>query len=67
MKLTCNQIILLLNIYRGINSSDAIGTKVYDLGVLCRLNLIDSDSLHDFVITEAGYSYIKQLLSLKVH
>ena len=70
--LTCNQLILLLQIYRGISEltqEDKIGTHKIDLDKLRGMNLIVSLSGHNHLfpeVTEQGHEYVRVLLANKI-
>ncbi len=65
-RITCNQLILLLNIYRGTTSNeDHIGTFLSDLGHLQKKGFITIGD-HEYKVSPLGEKIIGTMLTIKL-
>ena len=67
-QLTVNQIMLLLDIYRGTNTQNfqTVSTHKYDLNVLQKKQLIieDKDKKGNYLLTKPGKQHVEKIKAL---
>ena len=65
--LTINQIIILLDIYRGTETQKSIGTNFSDCMLLVKRNLVETGDDGKLKTTELGTKFIDKIKNLSIY